>query len=114
MLSLVKQGRLRVLAVTTAKRLDGLTEYPTLAESYPGYETGNWYGVLVPSKTSREIISALHKASLAALKTPAVSKRMGELGYITIGNTPEEFGAHIRSEIDKLAKVLAPLRGSVQ
>jgi tripartite-type tricarboxylate transporter receptor subunit TctC len=114
MLSLVKQGRLRVLAVTTSKRLDGMPDYPTLAESYPGYETGNWYGMLAPAKTPREIVGALHKASLAALKTPAVSKRMAELGYITVGNTPDEFAMHIRSEIDKLAKVLAPLRGRVQ
>ena len=114
MLSLVKQGRLRVLAVTTSKRLDGMADYPTVAESYPGYETGNWYGMLAPAKTPREIVGVLHKASLAALKTPAVSKRMAELGYITVGNTPDEFAAHIRSEIDKLAKVLAPLRGKVQ
>jgi tripartite-type tricarboxylate transporter receptor subunit TctC len=114
MLSLVKQGRLRVLAVTTSKRLDGVADYPSVAESYPGYETGNWYGILAPVKTPHEIVGALHKASLGGLKTPAVSKRMGELGYITVGNTPEEFATHMRSEIDKLAKVLAPLRGKVQ
>ena len=114
MLSLVKQGRLRVLAVTTSRRLDGMPEYPTVAESYAGYETGNWYGVLVPAKTSKEIVSALHKASIAALRNPGVTKRMTELGYITVANTADEFGAHIRSEIEKLAKILAPLRGTVQ
>jgi tripartite-type tricarboxylate transporter receptor subunit TctC len=114
MLSLVKQGRLRLLAVTTGKRLDGMPEYPTLAESYAGYETGNWYGVLAPVKTPKEIVSALQKASVAALKNATVSKRMTELGYIAVGNTPDEFAAHIRSEIDKLAKILAPLRGTIQ
>jgi tripartite-type tricarboxylate transporter receptor subunit TctC len=114
MLSLVKQGRLRVLAVTTAKRLDSMADYPTVAESYAGYETGNWYGVLAPVKTPRDVVGALHKASIAALKNPGVAKRMTELGYIAVGNTPDEFGLHIRSEIEKLAKILAPLRGTVQ
>jgi tripartite-type tricarboxylate transporter receptor subunit TctC len=115
MMSLIKQGRLRALAVTTARRVSAAPEYPTIAESgFPGYETGNWYGILVPAKTQKDVIGTLHKAAITALKDPQVAKRMTDLGYIAIGNTPEDFSAHIKAEIQKLAKILAPLRGSVQ
>ena len=115
MMALIKQGRLRALAVTTANRVSAAPEYPTIAESgFPGYETGNWYGILVPMKTSKEVIGTLHKGALTALKDPQVAKRMTDLGYIAIGNTPEEFSAHIKNEIQKLAKILAPLKGTVQ
>jgi tripartite-type tricarboxylate transporter receptor subunit TctC len=115
MMALIKQGRLRVLAVTTAKRISAAPELPTVSESgYPGYETGNWYGIFVPARTSKGVIGTLHKAALVALKDPQVSRRMADLGYIAIGNTPEEFAAHTKSEIQKLAKILEPLRGAVQ
>jgi len=114
MMSLIKQARLRALAVTTAKRVSAAPELPTIAESgYPGYETGNWYGILTPVKTPKETIGILHSAALAALRNPQVANRMGELGYVAIGSTPEEFAAHIKSEVPKLAKILAPLRGTI-
>jgi tripartite-type tricarboxylate transporter receptor subunit TctC len=115
MMALIKQGRLRALAVTTTQRLSAAPELPTVGESgFPGYETGNWYGMLVPAKTSKEVVGTLHKAALTALKDPQVSKRMTDLGYIAVGNSPEEFSAHIKTEIQKLAKILEPLKGSVQ
>jgi tripartite-type tricarboxylate transporter receptor subunit TctC len=106
-LPLVQGGRLRALAVTTTRRLPGLPDYPTVAElGYPGYEAGNWYGLVVPAKTPRDAIASLRNAMVAALKYPAVSKRMDDLGYVAIGNQPEEFAAYIKSEIGKLAKIL--------
>jgi tripartite-type tricarboxylate transporter receptor subunit TctC len=105
-LPLVQAGRLRALAVTTPRRLPAL-DYPTVAElGYPGYEAGNWYGLVVPSKTPRETIGALRSSLAAALKNPAVAKRMDDLGYVASGNTPEAFAAFIQSEIVKLAKIL--------
>jgi len=105
-LPLVRQGRLRGLAVTTSKRLPGL-DYPTVAESgFPGYEAGNWYGLVVPAKTPREAIAALRNSVVAALKNATVAKRMDDLGYVASGNEPEAFGAYIKSEIEKLAKIL--------
>jgi tripartite-type tricarboxylate transporter receptor subunit TctC len=102
----VQQGKLRGLAVTTLKRLPGL-DYPTVAESgYPGYEAGNWYGLVVPAKVPREAITALRNAVLAAYKNPAVAKRMDDLGYVQGGSAPEAFAAFMKSEIDKLAKIL--------
>jgi len=115
MMSLIKQARLRALAVTTAKRVSAAPDLPTIAESgYPGYETGNWYGILAPVKTPKETIGILHSAALAALRNPQVANRMSELGYVAIGSTPEQFAAHIRSEVQKLAKILAPLKGTLQ
>jgi tripartite-type tricarboxylate transporter receptor subunit TctC len=103
----VQQGKLRALAVTTPRRLDVLPQYPTVAESgYREYQAGNWYGLLVPAKTPKEIIATVRTAAIAAVKNPAVSKRMTELGYVIIADQPEEFAAHIRTEIASLAKVL--------
>jgi len=114
MMSLIKQARLRALAVTTAKRVSAAPELPTIAESgYPGYETGNWYGILAPVKTPKETIGILHSAALAALRNPQVANRMSELGYVAIGSTPEQFAAHTKNEIQKLARILAPLRGTI-
>jgi len=110
-LPLVQQGRLRALAVTTMKRLTVLPEYPTVAESgYPGYQAGNWYGLLVPAKTSKDTIVTIRGAAIKALNDPGVNKRMTDLGYVIIGDQPEEFAAHIRSEIASLAKILRGLR----
>ena len=107
----VQQGRLRALAVTTAKRLPQLPDYPTVAESgYPGYQAGNWYGLLVPAKTPKESIAVLRGAAVKGMADPAVNKRMTDLGYVIIGDQPEEFAAHIRGEIASLAKILKGLR----
>ncbi len=107
----VRQGRLRALAVTWAKRLPLLPEYPTVIESgYPGYVTGNWYGLLVPAKTPKETIASIRSTAVSALNNAGVSKRMSELGYVIIGDQPGEFSAHIRSEIEKLGKILRGLR----
>ena len=107
----VQQGRLRGLAVTSAKRASMLPGTPTVAEEgYPGFETGNWYGILAPAKTPKETIAAIRNAAIASLNDPGVSKRLADLGYISVGSTPEEFGAHIKSEIEKLSKILKGLR----
>lgn len=110
-LPLVQQGRLRALAVTTVKRLAVLPGYPTVAESgYPGFQAGNWYGLMVPAKTPRDTIVTIRGAAIRALNDPGVNKRMTDLGYIIIADQPEEFAAHIRSEIASLAKILKGLR----
>jgi len=107
----VQQGRLRGLAVTTLKRLPQLPQYPTVAESgYPAYQAGNWYGVLVPAKTPKEAIGTIRNAAIRGMNDSAVNKRMVDLGYVIIGDQPEDFAAHIRSEIASLAKILKGLR----
>ena len=106
----VRQGRLRALAVTSAKRLALAPEYPTVAEvGFPGYESGNWYGLLVPVQTQKTIVAAIGNAAIAALNNPMVSKRLSDLGYIMIGSQPEEFAAYIKSEIANLGKIVREL-----
>lgn len=107
MLPQVKQGRVRALAVTTAKRLAVTPELPTVAESgYPGYQSGNWYGIVAPVKTPREIVTALRNAAVQAMNDPAINKRLVDLGYVVVGDQPDEFSAFIKAEIATLAKII--------
>jgi tripartite-type tricarboxylate transporter receptor subunit TctC len=107
----IQQGRLRALAVTTSKRLPLLPDYPTVAESgYPGYQATNWYGLMVPAKTPREIIASIHKAAIPVLNNPTGSKRLTDLGFIVVGDQPDEFAAYIKSQIESLGKVMREFR----
>lgn len=105
----VRQGRLRALAVTSARRLPLLPELPTVTESIQRYELQNWYGMLVPVKTSKETIATIHAAAVTALNKPDVNRRLIDLGYILVGNQPEEFAAYIKSEVEKLGKIIREL-----
>jgi tripartite-type tricarboxylate transporter receptor subunit TctC len=110
-LPLIQQGRLRVLAVTTARRIPMMPDLPTIAESgFSGYALNNWYGLMVPAKTPRELIATIRGAAITALNLPGVTRRFVDLGYTAVGDQPEEFAAHIRSEIDKLGKLIKELR----
>ena len=103
----VKQGRLRALAVTTAKRLSVVADIPTIAElGYPGYQSGNWYGIVAPVKTPREVVSTIRNAAAQAMNDPGINKRLADLGYVVVGDQPDEFGTFIRSEIATLAKII--------
>jgi tripartite-type tricarboxylate transporter receptor subunit TctC len=107
----VRSGRLRALAVTSKARLPALDRYPTVAESgYPSFQTGNWYGLAVPARTPPEIVAALNKAALAVLKNPGVNKKLVDSGYLVIGDTPDQFAAHIRTEVANLAGVLKGIK----
>ena len=106
----IRAGRLRALALTSAQRMSLLPGLPTVAEAgYPGYECGNWYGLMVPVKTPQETQAVLHRAVLATLKQSEVNQRLVELGYIVVGDQPSEFAAYIRSEMEKLAKTVKTL-----
>ena len=106
-LPFLQDKRLRALAVTTPKRLPVVPDYPTVAEAgYPDYVAGNWFGIMLPVKTPRETGTSVREAALATLGNADVAKRLNDLGYVIIGDRPEEFAAHIRSEIDKLGKII--------
>jgi tripartite-type tricarboxylate transporter receptor subunit TctC len=110
----VRQGTLRALAVTSAKRLPVLPELPTVAEAgYRGYECGNWYGIMVPVKTPNTIATKIRNAAIDTLKMPEVTKRLIDLGYIVVGDRPEEFAAYIKSETEKLARIVRQLNLTV-
>jgi tripartite-type tricarboxylate transporter receptor subunit TctC len=103
----IRSGRVRALAVTTLKRLPQFPELPTVAESgYKGYQAGNWYGIVAPAKTPREIVTAVRTAAITAMNDPAVNRRLVDLGYVIVGDQPDEFGAFIKSEITTLGKII--------
>jgi tripartite-type tricarboxylate transporter receptor subunit TctC len=104
---LAKGGKLRALAVTTAKRSSVAPEVPTLAESgLAGYEVGSWQGVFAPAGTPPEIVKRLNAEIVKIIRTPDVNEKLTALGAEPVGNTPEEFGALVRAEVGKWADVV--------
>jgi tripartite-type tricarboxylate transporter receptor subunit TctC len=105
-LPLVKTDRLRALAVASAKRSPALPELPTFAESgLPGFEAGSWYGLLAPAGTPREAITKLHAETVQMLALPDIRQKLAAEGADAIGNSPEEFAAQIRRDIERWEKV---------
>jgi tripartite-type tricarboxylate transporter receptor subunit TctC len=103
----VKAGKVRGLAVTTLKRSTVLPDLPTIAESgLPGYEADNWYGVVTTAGTPRPIIDYLNAEIVRALWTPDVKQLLLLQGLEVHTSTPPEFGAYMKSEFDKWAKVI--------
>jgi len=106
-LPMVREGKLRALAVTSLRRSSATPELPTIAESgYPGFEFTNWSGLLAPAKTPAMIVGKLHLETVKTLALPDVRAKLADLGLEAIGNSPDEFAAVIKSEIPKWAKVL--------
>jgi tripartite-type tricarboxylate transporter receptor subunit TctC len=100
-------GRLRVLAISAAKRSPAAPELPTIAEAgVPGYEVDQWYGVITSAKVPRPIVDKLQAAIAEALKSPDVVKRLSADGSTPVGSTPDQFNAHIRTEIAKWRKLV--------
>jgi tripartite-type tricarboxylate transporter receptor subunit TctC len=103
----VKNGRVRALAVTGAKRSSSLPEVPTLAEAgVPGYEVNTWSGVIAPAGLPRPLLARLNAAVNAASAAPQAKARLAELGSEGGGGTPEEFAALIRRDSAKWAEVV--------
>ena len=103
----IKAGKIRALAVTSTKRLSVLPEVPTMAEAgVPGFESYNWQGVIVPAGTSREIVERLNRELNVILAQPLTRELIASTGSEVGGGTPEAFGAFIRSETEKWARVV--------
>jgi tripartite-type tricarboxylate transporter receptor subunit TctC len=103
----VRDGRLRALGVTSLTRSAVAPGLPTIAEAgLPGYESVQWYGLLAPGATPREIIARLQEAATRATQDAAIRKRFLDDGVEPVGSTPEEFAALIRSDMAKWAKVV--------
>ena len=95
----IKGGKLRPIAVGSSKRVPSLPDVPTIAESgYPGFETSQWYGILLPAGTPAPIVERLHREIVAALAKPETTKRIVEDGGVAVGNSPAEFAALIARE----------------
>ncbi|MGH8616959.1 MAG: Bug family tripartite tricarboxylate transporter substrate binding protein, partial [Burkholderiales bacterium] len=106
-LSPVNSGRLRGLAISSAKRSELFPAVPTMAEAgLPGYEFTQWYGLLVPAKTPREIVNQLNATLLKAMDDPEVKKRIAHEGGAAAQGTPEEFSAFLKRELASNAKMI--------
>jgi len=103
----VRAGKLRVIAVGTAKRLHSLPDVPTVAEQgYPGFETSQWYGLNAPAKTPESIVRRLAEEAAKAAKSPLVAERFKPDDAEPVGSTPAEYGAFIRKEQERWGKVV--------
>ena len=103
-----KAGRLRAIAVTSAKRSSIAPEIPTIAESgVPGYDTSGWFGMVAPAGTPRAVIERLNTEIIKGITTPESRERLSTLGGEVVANTPAEFAAYIRADHTKWAKLVA-------
>ncbi len=107
LIEFVRAGRLRALAVTSKSRSAAAPEIPTVAESgFPDFEASSWFGLLAPADLPREIVLKLQAEIGRALKNPDIRAKLVQQGADPVGSTPEEFGAYMRAETAKWAKVV--------
>jgi len=103
----VKSGRLRAMGIATAARNPTAPDIPTVSEAgVPGFEVTSWYGVLAPTGTPKQITARLASVIASAVATPDLREKLSAMGATPVGNTPEEFGAHMRRESIKWAKAV--------
>jgi tripartite-type tricarboxylate transporter receptor subunit TctC len=103
----VNAGKLRALAVSSLKRASVAPSVPTVAESgFPGYDVSGWYGIIAPAKVPADVINRLNTEIVSILRSPGATERLTADGSEAVGSTPEQFGAHIKSEIAKWGKVV--------
>jgi len=108
-------GRIRALAITAAKRSPAAPELPTVVEAgVPGYVVDQWYGVITSAKVPAAIVRKLNAAIVESLKLPDVAKRLASDGSTPVGSTPEQFSAHIKSEIAKWRKLVKEAKLELQ
>ena len=106
---------MRALSVTSAKRSEALPEVPTMAEAgYRGQEAETLQGLMVPAGTPKEIVTRLHSEVVKIMAMPDVRKRVVDLGFYIIANTPDEFGAQVKEEVEKWGKVIRSAKIEVQ
>jgi tripartite-type tricarboxylate transporter receptor subunit TctC len=101
-----KAGRIKALAIGSARRIPQLPDTPTVAETLPGFGAQSWVGALVPAGTPKEIVARLHAELTKALAEPSVRGKLAAQGFDVLGSSPEEFLVFARAESDKWAKVI--------
>ena len=103
----IRAGRLRAIAVTSAKRSALLPDVPTIAEAgLPGYAISAWFGLAAPAKTPRELIGRIHEDVVKALKTQTMRERFEQLGFEAVGSTPAEFAELIQADSVRLGMII--------
>ena len=114
LLPLIANGRVKPLAIASARRSPLIPDLPTFTEQgMPGFEATTWFGVSVPRGTSQAIVKRLHAVFTQALKVPEVRERLIKQGFDVIGSSPEEFDAYLRAELQRWSKVVKESRASV-
>jgi tripartite-type tricarboxylate transporter receptor subunit TctC len=103
----IKSGKLKALGIGSSQRFAGLPDVPTISEAgVPGFEGGGFLGLVAPAGTPEAAIAALNAAAAKSLATPQVHERLVSLATIPMGGSPEDFGRHLRTEVDKWARVI--------
>jgi tripartite-type tricarboxylate transporter receptor subunit TctC len=103
----VRDGKLRALGVTSARRAAVAPDIPTIAEAgLPGYESVQWYGFLAPAGTPRDIVARLHREAAATLRAPENRARFASDGIEVVSSSPDDFAAFLKAETVKMAKVV--------
>jgi tripartite-type tricarboxylate transporter receptor subunit TctC len=102
----IRSGKLRGLATTGSTRLAFAPEIPTVAETLPGFEVVNWYGMAVPAGTPREVVNRLHAELVKAMALPDVKEKMVAQGTDPVGSSPEAFGSFVKAESAKWTRVI--------
>ena len=111
----IKSGKLRALAVTTAKRSSALPDVPTLDEAgLKGFDIGTWFGVLAPAATPKDIVARLHAERVKVIQSPEFRKRMDEIGAEPIGNSAEQLAQQIKTETEKFAKLVKDAKVTIE
>ncbi len=111
----VKAGKLRALAITTAKRSSALPDVPTLDEAgLKGFDIGTWFGVLAPAATPKDILARLNAEMVKVIRSPEFRKRMDEIGAEPIGNSADQMAQQIRSETEKFAKLVRDAKVTIE
>jgi tripartite-type tricarboxylate transporter receptor subunit TctC len=102
----IRSDRLKALAVLGSTRSPLLPDVPTVAESLPGYELTNWFGLVAPAATPRETLARIHADVIKALQDPGVPEKFSAMGATVIGNTPEQFGAEMHADSAKWGRLI--------
>jgi tripartite-type tricarboxylate transporter receptor subunit TctC len=111
----IKAGKLRPLAVTTARRSAALPDVPTLEEAgLKGFNIGTWFGVLAPAATPKDIVARLNTEMVKVIQSPEFRKRMDEIGAEPIGNSAEQMAAQIKGETEKFAKLVKDAKVTIE
>ena len=105
-LPLAKSGRVRAIGITSKTRSELLPDVPTIAETVPGYDAGSWHGFFAPAGTPAPVVAMLSTELRKAINTPQVRDKLKADGVNVVANSPGEFTAFVKSEIDKWAKII--------
>jgi tripartite-type tricarboxylate transporter receptor subunit TctC len=111
----IKSGKLRALAVTSAKRSSALPDVPTLNEAgLKGFDIATWFGVLAPAATPKDVVARLNTEMVKVIRSPEFKKRMDEIGAEPIGSSPDQMALQIKGETEKFARIVKDAKVTIE